>query len=153
MNYIEKLIKLRGYTRAPGAATNIFLNSAGETVQITAIEDAKNMVIEDIFNDKTKHYVLFFKTLRNPQRKKLENYSKYISFEILVLEEVIHVLRGYCLLPQKVERAPECTYPRDKLPRMLTADPLTKAYGFLPGEVIRIYRQDGTIYYRTIVAE
>jgi DNA-directed RNA polymerase subunit H (RpoH/RPB5) len=149
----EKLLQLRSLDRAStyvvcteqltqgilDAALHVVSESPGLT---------KLIIIYEILNEKKSAFskkIAFFKTLFDLD-----------VFERAALEILI---RGHRLLPvfTKLDLGTQRDllkkYSAENLPSMCLSDPMTQLYDFKLGEIIRITRKDGKIYYRQIIED
>lgn len=99
-------------------------------------------------NQNVKRAILVYKhTVTTSVSKLLETLD--ISFELFHIHELSYNLLKHKWVPrhEKIESSKKNTM---KYPILKRTDPVSKFMGFKSGDVIRIHRNDGSLYYRFV---
>ena len=127
----------------------------GKYFRITSLSDLSYEHLEPVINSNEWNYIFITPKTSIPS-KRLETWSTRI--QVIRPDELSIWVKGHMYLPRhfrrlsnEEKRALDQQYNLEKCPLQLETDPMSRFYGFVPGDVIEITRSDGTLYYRRIV--
>lgn len=101
-----------------------------------------------LHTDNVKHCILVYQNnITSSVKKILQNID--IQVQLFCIDELKYNILNHVLVPKhtKVDRQAKND---KKYPILKKSDPVAKFMGYKPGDVIRIDRNDGTIYYRYV---
>jgi DNA-directed RNA polymerase subunit H (RpoH/RPB5) len=112
-------------------------------------------VLEDFRNEHFEPALLVYAALEI-KAKKLSLFRSMCPMRLFENSALRMLMRGHRLIPphtklDAAERADFITqYAEDKLPVMLNTDPIANLLGFEVGDIVRIARADGSLYFRLV---
>lgn len=145
MSLIERLLKSRQYA----ADVRVFSKDVeGALTQ----EIFQQIVAETLDYDK----IIIICDKCSLQMKKLRLVKQHKDLDVFERAELALLLSGHSLLPtfSRIPAAEMAALDQKygaHLPQMTRDDPMSKLHDYKEGEIIRIHRKDGTLYYRRIV--
>lgn len=131
-----------------------------ENYQKISLDNIKKIInTHDLIENKNKitNFILIINTKLTYRGEKEIYQLKNIDSEIFYFDDLHYNIMNHELQPKfKLLTDKECekvknTYKKTRLPFIKSTDKVTKYFNAKLGDVFEIYRNDGSIYYRTVV--
>lgn len=97
-----------------------------------------------------KHAILIYKDQMTPSVKKIINGIQTIRIELFKESNFYYNVTKHSLVPKHIRVSKVGHKNIDKYPIIRRSDPVCRFYGFLYGDIIKIIRNDNTVYFRIV---
>ena len=151
----QEMFEARGYKIESINRNAIFgFTDKDKSVYLVILEDSKfNIDVIKYYygyvvKNSIQHLIIVYEDLMTPSVKKIIN-KMGIPVEIFKYKELIYNITKHYLVP-KHERVERDGRDISNYPIIKRNDPVCRFYNFQTGDLIRIHRKNGTIYYRVV---
>lgn len=103
-----------------------------------------------LLSENVKHAILVYKNQMTPSVKKIVQGIHDMKIELFCSKSFNYNLTKHCLVPQHIRVSSKDHPEINKYPIIKRSDPICRYYGYEYGELIKIIRKDGTLYFRVV---
>ena len=156
-NICKEMFATRGYEITSEEDEHIIAKKADdEMVYLFLIPHQKlNMNIIKhyyalLYRDNIKHGILVYQNTITSSVKKILSNNHDIRIEIFCMNELRYNITKHQLVPQHIKITMDDSSQISKFPTLKKSDPVARFYGYVHGDVIKIIRSDGSLYFRVV---
>jgi len=100
--------------------------------------------------DNIQHVIFIYKNQITPSVKKIIDGIQTMKIELFCQSAFYYNVTKHSLVPQHTRIEKEGHPEIDKYPSIRKTDPVARYYGYAVGDLIKIVRRDGSIYFRVV---
>lgn len=149
-----EMFEARGYSIIKSTSDEIYGTNGNKNVYLKILDNSK-LNIEIIkhyygycVNNNIQHFIIIYEDVMTPSVKKVLQ-KMNITIEIFQKKELIYNITKHDLVP-KHEKIDSKDDDLAKYPTIKKTDPVSRFYHFQVGDLIKITRKDGSLYYRVV---